>query len=62
MSSLKEMFYRTNYGRCWHNVLKEGGVRAFYTGIAAEYCKVVPGMAIAFSTFEALKTALGVTA
>lgn len=38
-----------------------GGARAFYAGIIPEYVKVVPGMAIAFATYEGLKAATGVT-
>jgi solute carrier family 25 phosphate transporter 23/24/25/41 len=31
------------------------GFRGFYVGILPEYCKVVPGVAIAFCTYEQLK-------
>jgi solute carrier family 25 phosphate transporter 23/24/25/41 len=31
------------------------GASGFYAGIAAEYCKVVPGVAIAYGTYEAMK-------
>eukprot|EP00798_Chlamydomonas_sp_ICE-L_P023554 gene23554-9078_t len=45
-----------NYWQTWRDVyIRGGGVRAFYCGIAAEYCKVIPGMTIAFVTFEAMK-------
>jgi solute carrier family 25 phosphate transporter 23/24/25/41 len=42
------------------SIWRRGGVRAFYAGITAEYMKVVPGMVVAFTTFEFIKTALGV--
>ena len=42
------------------SIWKRGGIKAFYAGIAAEYLKVVPGMVVAFTTFEFLKQALGV--
>ena len=42
------------------SIWRKGGVRAFYAGIAAEYMKEVPGMMVAFTTFEFIKTALGV--
>lgn len=35
------------------------GLRGFYHGIIPEYFKVVPGVAIAFGTFETLKRAMG---
>jgi hypothetical protein len=41
------------------DILRRGGPAAFYEGISTEYIKVVPGMIIAFLTFEALKEALG---
>lgn len=44
-----------SYLGVWAQVYREGGARAFYRGIVPEYCKVVPGMAIAFTTYEALK-------
>jgi hypothetical protein len=37
-----------------------GGLRGFYVGILPEYCKVVPGVAIAFCTYEQLKMWLNV--
>lgn len=36
------------------------GLRGFYVGILPEYCKVVPGVAIAFCTYEQLKKFLRV--
>ncbi|KAG2486501.1 hypothetical protein HYH03_014803 [Edaphochlamys debaryana] len=37
----------------------EGGGAAFYRGILPEYAKVLPGMAIAFTSYEALKRFTG---
>jgi solute carrier family 25 (mitochondrial phosphate transporter), member 23/24/25/41 len=37
---------------------KEGGVGAFYRGLLAEYLKVIPGVAIAFCSYEVMKTFL----
>lgn len=39
----------------WNHVIRYGGMRALYAGIIPEYCKVLPGMAIAFGTYETLK-------
>jgi solute carrier family 25 phosphate transporter 23/24/25/41 len=36
------------------------GLRGLYSGILPEYYKVVPGVAIAFCTYEMMKTVLGV--
>lgn len=53
-----------SHGRGWRHhavsIWNRGGLRAFYAGITAEYMKVVPGMIVAFTTFEFLKQALGV--
>ncbi|EFJ42548.1 hypothetical protein VOLCADRAFT_119361 [Volvox carteri f. nagariensis] len=40
-------------------VYAEGGVAAFYRGLGPEFAKVLPGMAIAFSTYESLKRLTG---
>ena len=37
------------------------GLRGLYIGILPEYYKVVPGVAIAFCTYELMKRSLGVT-
>jgi hypothetical protein len=37
-----------------------GGWRGFYAGIVPEYCKVIPGVAISFCTYEVLKAWLEV--
>lgn len=39
---------------------QQGGLRGFYVGILPEYCKVVPGVAIAFCTYEQMKKWLSV--
>ncbi|MEW5319695.1 MAG: hypothetical protein WDW38_010833 [Sanguina aurantia] len=44
-----------SYMQTLNHVMKYGGVRALYSGIIPEYCKVLPGMAIAFATYETLK-------
>jgi hypothetical protein len=41
-------------------VLRQGGPRGLYAGIVADYCKVVPGVALAFCGYEQLKDWLGV--
>ncbi|EFN56052.1 hypothetical protein CHLNCDRAFT_35348 [Chlorella variabilis] len=41
-------------------VLQREGVRGLYSGILPEYYKVVPGVAIAFCTYELMKKMLGV--
>ncbi|PNW76098.1 hypothetical protein CHLRE_12g547900v5 [Chlamydomonas reinhardtii] len=40
-------------------VRREAGLAGFYRGIGPEYMKVLPGMAIAFTTYEALKRFTG---
>ncbi|KAG2446491.1 hypothetical protein HYH02_008482 [Chlamydomonas schloesseri] len=40
-------------------VRREAGLAGFYRGIGPEYMKVLPGMAIAFTTYEALKRLTG---
>jgi solute carrier family 25 phosphate transporter 23/24/25/41 len=44
-----------SYSRVIKQVQQQGGFKGFYTGILPEYCKVVPGVAIAFCTYEQLK-------
>ncbi|GAX83991.1 hypothetical protein CEUSTIGMA_g11416.t1 [Chlamydomonas eustigma] len=51
---------RLSWLETWSLIWKRGGFWAFYDGIAAEYIKVVPGMIIAFVTFETLKQAMRV--
>ena len=41
------------------SIFRAAGLRGFYRGIIPEYCKVVPGMAVAFTSYEALKQMLG---
>lgn len=41
-------------------LLQREGVRGLYSGILPEYYKVVPGVAIAFCTYELMKKMLGV--
>lgn len=50
---------RESYASVIQMIYSQGGWRAFYTGIVPEYCKVVPGVAIAFCTYEYLKSAFG---
>lgn len=42
------------------SVLLENGPAGFYAGILPEYCKVIPGVAIAFCCYEGLKSAFNV--
>lgn len=48
------------YGSAVRGIWRAEGARGFYAGILPEYYKVVPGVAIAFCTYELLKRALGV--
>ena len=49
--------YTSSLGAFRHIVRAEG-LRGLYTGIIPEYYKVVPGVGIAFMTYEMLKTLL----
>ncbi len=42
-------------------VYSEGGMAAFYRGLGAEFAKVLPGMAIAFTSYETMKRFTGAT-
>jgi len=45
-----------SYSQIIRQITDQGrGIRGFYVGILPEYCKVVPGVAIAFCTYEQLK-------
>ena len=44
-----------SYAGVIRQVLAARGLKGFYTGITAEYCKVVPGVAIAYGSYEAMK-------
>jgi hypothetical protein len=45
-----------SYSQIIRQITSQGrGLRGFYVGILPEYCKVVPGVAIAFCTYEQLK-------
>lgn len=46
------------YGSVIRGIVKQHGLRGFYHGIVPEYCKVIPGVAIAFGTYEHLKRVL----
>ncbi|KAJ9534459.1 hypothetical protein QJQ45_016156, partial [Haematococcus lacustris] len=48
------------YLQVWSLVYRQAGVRGFYAGIVPEYCKVLPGMAIAFATYEGIRAAFDV--
>lgn len=45
----------------FRHIFRTEGLRGFYRGILPEYFKVVPGVGIAFMTFETLKTLLSHT-
>lgn len=47
------------YGSVIRGVVAGQGLRGFYVGIIPEYCKVLPGVAIAFMTYEKMKHWLG---
>lgn len=44
-----------SYAGVIRGVLAQTGARGFYAGILPEYCKVLPGVAIAFCTYEQMK-------
>lgn len=44
-----------SYRQIIQQISHHRGFRGFYVGILPEYCKVVPGVAIAFCTYEQLK-------
>lgn len=52
---------RGAYGAVFREIWHKEGPRGFYVGILPEYYKVVPGVAIAFCVYEAMKAGLGVT-
>jgi hypothetical protein len=45
-----------SYGQVIRRILATRGPAGFYTGLLAEYCKVVPGVAIAYGSYEAMKS------
>ncbi|GMH44368.1 hypothetical protein BSKO_12302 [Bryopsis sp. KO-2023] len=45
----------TGYAHAAREILRTSGWRGFYTGIVPEYCKVMPGVAIVYATFELVK-------
>lgn len=47
-------------GGAFHSIISTEGWRGLYSGILPEYYKVIPGVAIAFCTYEVMKRALGV--
>ncbi len=49
----------TYWSACRH-ILRQHGPAGFYAGIVAEYAKVVPGMAIAFTLYEGIRNLGGV--
>lgn len=51
----------SSYSTVVKAVYSKQGLNGFYQGIVPEYCKVIPGVAIAFCVFELLKKQTGVT-
>lgn len=49
-----------SYTGAFRAISRAEGLRGFYSGILPEYYKVVPGVAIAFCSYELMKRALGV--
>lgn len=43
------------YAGVMRQIWRSRGPAGFYAGITAEFCKVVPGVAIAYGTYEAMK-------
>ncbi|KAL3139167.1 hypothetical protein ABBQ32_005946 [Trebouxia sp. C0010 RCD-2024] len=50
----------TSYSHAFRTVIQREGFVGLYHGILPEYYKVVPGVAIAFCTYELMKSMLGV--
>ena len=51
--------YRS-FGSALRSIAAKEGVRGLYAGILPEYYKVIPGVAVAFMTYELLKKSLNV--
>ncbi len=49
-----------SYAEVFTTIVQKDGLRGLYAGILPEYYKVVPGVAIAFCTYELMKKYLGV--
>jgi solute carrier family 25 phosphate transporter 23/24/25/41 len=49
-----------SYAAAFRTIAATEGLRGLYSGILPEYYKVVPGVAIAFATYEVLKRSMGV--
>ncbi|PSC75043.1 Mitochondrial substrate carrier family B [Micractinium conductrix] len=49
------------FASTFRSVAQREGLRGLYAGILPEYYKVLPGVAIAFMTYEFMKKSLGVT-
>lgn len=50
--------YKTGILGTFRHIIKAEGLRGLYRGILPEYYKVVPGMGIAFMTYETMKSIL----
>lgn len=50
----------TSYFGAFKHIVQREGMRGLYAGILPEYYKVIPGVAIAFCTYEFAKHTLGV--
>ena len=50
--------YRTGILGTFGHIFQTEGLRGFYRGILPEYYKVVPGVGIAFMTYDTLKMLL----
>ncbi|KAK9811166.1 hypothetical protein WJX73_007741 [Symbiochloris irregularis] len=50
----------TSYADVFRQVVRKHGMRGLYAGIVPEYCKVVPGVALAFCAYEFMKQQLSV--
>ncbi|KAK9815221.1 hypothetical protein WJX72_000172 [[Myrmecia] bisecta] len=55
----KQMRYGS-YTQVFRSIMRRDGLRGFYSGILPEYYKVIPGVAIAFCSYELMKKVLGV--
>ena len=50
--------YKTGLFGTFGHIIRSEGLRGLYRGILPEYYKVVPGVGIAFMTYETLKRVL----
>ena len=57
MQGTKAAQYRNTFD-CFHQILRNEGIGAFYVGVAPRLGRVVPGQGIIFMSFEAIQSSL----